>query len=165
MSENNASLDFLSDPPFQRRESIFERLGWVFMGLTLLAAALGLFGQGVLARAELSRNNFRLHYDRFVHYGDLIKLKIEVPPDAGDAGIVAVALPNSYLHSFRSDRIVPDPESSAHGDQTLFWFTNTYAGQSISILFYLEPEKLGRIQGKIIVNGEEEFVFDQFVYP
>ncbi|HYX38661.1 MAG TPA: hypothetical protein VE954_36620 [Oligoflexus sp.] len=165
MSEKKTTFDFLSDPPYQKREGLFERIGWVFMGLLVLAAALGLFGKGMLAHAELKEDTFHLYYDRFIHYGDLSTIRLEVPASTGEPGVVAVALSNSYLHNFRIEHIVPEPESSAHGDQTLFWFTTTHTGQPVSIQLRMEPEKVGRLEGKIFVNGEQGHVFHQFVYP
>jgi hypothetical protein len=165
MSEKNSTFDFLSDPSFQRREFIFERVGWALMAIIVLAAALGLFGKGVMAHAELKNDQFHLRYDRFIHYGDLATIKIEIPAPAGEPGIVAIALTNSYLHSFRIEQIIPEPESSAHGDQTLFWFTTTNTGQPIAIQLRMEPERVGRLEGKIFVNGEQGHAFHQFVYP
>lgn len=165
MSENKSSLDFLADPSFIRRENVFERIGWVFMGVVLMGAALGLFGKGFLSQAVLQKEQLRMEYDRYLHFGDLTSLEITIPPHKSDAGIVAIAFPNSYLHKFRIERIIPDPESSAHGNQTLFWFTTTNTGESVAIQFRLEPQEIGSMEGKIFVNGEEGYAFQQFVYP
>lgn len=165
MSEKTSSLEVLSNSLFQRREFIFERMGWLVMGLILLAAALGLFGKGMLSRAVLETEQFSLQYDRFLHYGNLTTLKIDVPANGGDVGVVAVAMPNSYLHQFRIEKIVPEPESTAHGNQTVFWFTATSADEPISILFRIEPEQVGKMEGQIFVNSEQGYAFKQFVYP
>lgn len=165
MSENNSSLDYLANSAFESREIIFDRIAWAFMTAILLAAALGLFGNGFLSQAVLQTEQLRLEYDRFLRFGVLTTLQIEIPPHRSDAGIVAVAFPNSYLHNFRSETIVPDPESSAHGDQTLFWFTATNTGETVTVQMRLEPQKIGSIEGKIFVNGAEAYTFQQFVYP
>ncbi len=165
MPENKLSFDFLADPSFQRREIIFERIGWVFMAILLAAAALGLFGNGVLSGRVLQNEQFRLEYERFLHFGDLTNLKIEIPPHRSEAGIVAVAFSNAYLHQFRIERIVPEPESAAHGGDTLFWFTATNTGEPVTIQIRLEAQKIGSLEGKISVNGDESYTFQQFVYP
>ncbi|WP_141733425.1 hypothetical protein [Oligoflexus tunisiensis] len=165
MSEIKTTLDTLSDPGFQKREFLFERVGWACMGIILLAASLGVFGKGVLSQAELRGKQFHLQYDRFLHRHDLTTLKLEIPPIHGEPGVIAVAFPNTYLHKFRIEHITPAPESSAHGDQTLFWFTATHTGEPTTILWSLEPQEMGRLEGRIFVNGAEGYAFRQFVYP
>lgn len=165
MSENKTSFDFLAGPAFLRAENIFERAGWVFMALVIVAAMLGLFGNGYLSDSVLKNEHFQMKYDRFLHFGDLTSLEIEVPPQKGGPGLVAIAFSNAYMHSFRIERIQPDPESSAHGDQILFWFTTTGPDETVKVQFRLEPQKIGSLEGKIFVNGEDGYVFRQFVYP
>lgn len=165
MSENDSGFDFLADPSFERREIIFERTGWLIMGMILVAAALGLFGNGLLSQTVLEKDQFRMVYDRFLHFGDLTSLTIEIPPHRSDAGVIAVAFSNSYLHNFRIEKIVPDPESTAHGEETLFWFTATNTGEPVTVQIRLEPQKVGSMEGKIFVNGEMGYTFQQFVYP
>lgn len=165
MSENKTSFDFLADPAFLRSEKIFERAGWVFMALVVVAAMLGLFGNGYLSETVLKTDQFQMKYDRFLHFGDLSRLEIEIPPQKGESGVVAIAFSNAYMHSFRVERIQPDPESSAHGDQILFWFTATGTGEPVKVQFHLEPQTIGTLEGKIFVNGEDGYVFRQFVYP
>jgi hypothetical protein len=165
MSENKTSLDFLADPPFLRREFLFERVGWVFMGLVVVAAILGLFGNGLLSEAVLKNEQFQMKYHRFLHFGNLTSLDIEIASQKSEEGIVAIAFSNAYLHSFRIETIQPAPESSAHGDQILFWFTATGASEPVNVQIRLEPQKIGILEGKIFVNGEDAYVFRQFVYP
>lgn len=165
MSENKTSFEYLADPSFRRKEFLFERSGWAFMGAILLAAALGLFGNGPLSQSELETEKFRMKYDRFLHFGDLTSLEIRIKPHSSDAGVVAIAFPNDYLHNFRIEKIIPDPESSAHGEQTLFWFATTNTGDPITVQFRLEPQEIGSMDGTIYVNGEKGNAFHQFVYP
>lgn len=165
MSENKTSFDCLAGPAFLKGEKIFERVGWVFMVLVIVAAMLGLFGKGYLSEAVLDREHFQMKYQRFLHFGDLTSLEIEIPPQRSETGVVAIAFSNTYMHNFRIERIQPDPESSAHGDQILFWFTATRTGEPVKIQFRLEPQKIGTLEGEIFVNGEDGYVFRQFVYP
>ena len=165
MSENKTSFDFLADPPFLKREILFERAGWVFMGLVVVAALLGLFGNGLLSEVVLKKDQFEMKYQRFLHFGKLTTLDIEVVPQTSETGVVAIAFSHGYLHNFRMETIQPAPESSAHGDQILFWFTATGASEPVKVQIRLEPQKIGMLEGKIFVNGEDGYVFRQFVYP
>lgn len=165
MSENKTSFDFLADPAFLRRENLFERVGWIFMGLLVVAAMLGLFGNGILSESILKKEQFQMKYDRFLHFGDLTTLEIEVASEKGEAGVVAIAFATDYMHKFRLEKIQPEPESSAHGDQILFWFTATGTKGPVKIQFRMEPQTIGTMEGKIFVNGEDGYVFRQFVYP
>lgn len=45
-------LEVPQDLGFQRRACTFERIGWVAMTLVLLAAIVGVWGEGPLAQAE-----------------------------------------------------------------------------------------------------------------
>jgi hypothetical protein len=165
MSESKSTFDFLAGPSFRRCEYLFERLGWALMGLILIGAAVGLFGKGWMSEASLQNDQFRMEYERFLHSNGHTTLRLEIPVDRQAEGVIAVAFPNSYLHRFRIERIVPEPESSAHGDQTVFWFTVLKSGQPVTLLFRLEPQEIGKLNGTIHLNGENGYAFHQFVYP
>ena len=60
-------MDIEQDLSFQHREWRRERIGWVVIGLILLAGLLGLFGHHPFARAtsQTAKGQLTVEYDRF----------------------------------------------------------------------------------------------------
>ena len=86
MALEHDSVNFLAldqDLDFQRRSWRLQRLGWSAMGVTVLAALLGLFGTGPLSSATVSSQDeaLTLQYNRFWRVQSPMTLRLSVTPD------------------------------------------------------------------------------------
>src|SRR5919106_6001727 len=77
MPEESLQID--QDLAYQQREWLVERVGWIVMLLLIVAAAAGIFGNGVLSRASVSDGKqLRIEYERFAHYLTPTSLKVHM---------------------------------------------------------------------------------------
>ena len=57
------ALELDEDPAFLRAQWRAERIGWLGIGLIILAALLALLGRGPLGQRTVTRGPLRVHYD------------------------------------------------------------------------------------------------------
>jgi hypothetical protein len=149
--------------PFQRREWRVQRFAWWLLGAFVLAAALGLFGNGVLSHAEVRSpdGSLAIGYERFLRSGRTMRLVVEV----SGTGALELHVNREYFENLKIDRITPEPESVAVGaDDVRLTFAAGPAGGR-TILFDAEPLHMGRYQAAFgLAPGTAAVQFRQLVY-
>jgi len=143
---------------FQKREWRAFRLFWVLMGLVVTAAALGLFGSGLLSDKTYTANGSRIDYNRFMRVAKNTEILIHVNQASRNA---SVSINNDYLRKVRIEQVVPEPTSVVIKDNKLVYTFSSV--QNGFITFYLSPQKMGAHQLQISVNGTQAS-FDQYIY-
>jgi hypothetical protein len=58
-------MEINADLEFQRRVWAAQRIGWIAIGAFVIAALVGVFGQGPLSSAAAGGNALRIEYERF----------------------------------------------------------------------------------------------------
>jgi hypothetical protein len=155
-------LELGQDLDYQRREWAFERAGWVVMALIVVAALLGLFGDGPLSRTTTGNEPLRLEYNRFVHRNAPERLRVSVAA-AGDE--VRLWVSRGYLEQVELREVSPRPDRvEPAGDRDEFVFRVARPGRPFTVIFRVEPEALGSVAGRVGV-GDDAVDFRQFVYP
>jgi hypothetical protein len=156
------------DLPFQRKQWQLERIAWVVMGaLIAYALAGGLGGGGVLSTAEaVSKDgSVRVHYEKFARQlaPHSVGITTRQMPDGRD---VLVHLSGHYLESMTVRSIVPEPRASRAADGGyLFAFERLPGVAEAKIELQVEPQKIGTVQGWLVVNNGERLAIKQFVFP
>jgi hypothetical protein len=149
--------------PFQRREWRVQRFAWWLLGAFVLAAALGLFGNGVLSHAEArsADGSLAIGYERFLRSGTAMRLVVQVTA----SGAVELHVNRTYFENLKIDRITPEPETVAVGtDDVRLTFAAGAPGGRI-ILFDAEPLHMGRYQAAFgLTPGTAAVHFRQLVY-
>jgi hypothetical protein len=147
-----------------RRGWVFERVGWVTIGATLVAAALGLFGNGWLSGAEATAGEgFTVQYRRFCRARTPLELTIEWQPPAQDA---ALWIARPYLDRFEIEEIRPAPLGASIGrDRVYYTFKTLEPGQSVAVRFTLKPAQAGSVIGHIGSDGGLAVEIRQLVFP
>lgn len=95
--EKSDIADLISEQPsFQVREWWIDRVGWVVMGLIVVAGLVGVWGGGLVGGARVSADDggMSVSYDRFVRNLGESTLIAEFPPGSAEEGSVS-------LHSTR----------------------------------------------------------------
>src|SRR5690554_759293 len=102
-------LDIGEDLAFQHRSWTIQRIGWCVMGLILIGAVLGLFGEGLLNKATTSSSDgrFELQFPRFWRSMHPMSLQLSVDPQFVEDGRLRISLDESYLNRMRIDAVVP----------------------------------------------------------
>ncbi len=148
---------------FQKKEWAVERIGWVGMGLILLLALLGLFGDGPLSRVRVNAGGAtELEYQRFMRDGSEDVLLVRTLP--GPDGKVVVELERAYLQRYKVNQVQPEPESVQVGNGVMRFVFRAYGSEPVTIIYHLTPLKVGSARTLLGVNGERITV-NQFVYP
>lgn len=160
------TLEIDDNLAWQRRVWAFERGGWVLLLLILVSAALGLFGDGVLASARVASayGGVTLEFPRYLRARSPEHLIASAAPAQRGADAVVLWLDAAYLENVTIERIVPEPTRVRAGaDRLTFEFASDGAGP-LRIAFEINVRSGGRLHGRIGA-GEESVEFSQLVYP
>ena len=108
--------DIHEDMPTQEREWRVQRAGWAFMAAIVVAALVGLLGNGPLNERTLTSANggLQVTYQRFRRLQTPGTLNLKVTPQPG-AGQVQVSLNDAYLDAVYVQSVTPEPASVAGG--------------------------------------------------
>jgi len=160
-------LELVEHYESQRRGWIADRIGWAAMAAVIVAALVGLFGNGFLGLGEAkdATGLLEVEYNRFGRNGADVALTVQVNETAATQGEIAVWLPNEYLDAVRIDDIRPTPDKSqARANGLLFTFLTE--GGNLEALFDLTGDKIGPVSGVVGLDGPQgAATFDQFFYP
>ncbi len=167
-SQRVGDLEIAQDLEYQKKAWIVQRVGWVLMALVVILALAGLFGPGPLSTTTVGdeRAPVRLQYERFVRSRDPTELTIHIGANAAQGSEARIWLDREYLHKVQIRHITPDPERVEAGpDRLMYVFRLIGPNQPTAILFNVEPQEIGQLQGKFGVDQGAALSFTQFVYP
>jgi hypothetical protein len=160
------SLEIEQDLAYQRWEWVFERVAWVALALAVLAALLGLLGGGgplSSATAETPDGSLTLRHERYPRNHAATVLKLAANPSR--EGELRLWFDRDYLDAFEVQTVTPPPDRVELGrDRVVFVFRSGGDGP-VRVTLHLEPQRLGRVAGRLGVDGGEALSFSQFVYP
>jgi hypothetical protein len=133
------------------------------MALIVLAALLGLFGNGPLSYATAEGGALHVEYDRFLRHQAPQQLRLRVETAEGDR--VRVWLSSDYLEHIQIEHIEPRPQRVEVGpDGQTFTFL-VADEEPAAIVLHFVPERVGRLTARVRLAGKEALTFHQFVYP
>jgi hypothetical protein len=149
---------------FQRREWTVQRYAWLVMWAILGAGIAGLFGRGPLARARIETSGWRVEYERFARNNTQTSLAITLPTaQSGDTATLWVD--RVYAEAMDIRRVTPEPLTvSVRPDRLVYRFLTGGAG-SVRLVFDLEPQEIGRMNGLLGSSGSGTVTFSQLIYP
>lgn len=168
LKDTKNGLEVEEDIAFERKEWKVERVAWVVMLLVVLAAAGGLFGNGLFSRTTKSTPDGQLEiaYQRFARSGGRTTIEVTVTPAVAQEGEVTVLLSRNYLSRFQIRQVTPEPDSTESvGESLAFTFQVGDDSAPHEVEFNLEPEAVGRSRGTVAVAKRPPLPFSQFVYP
>lgn len=139
---------------------VAQRFGLTFIYLLIIAAAVGLFGDGLASKKTQTAQQITVESERFYRFQAPMELKITATNTSSNDLIVA--FPNDYLKNFEVKSIVPEPsENRFTNDQVQYVFDATGAAD---IAFFLIPHSRGTISGSLNVN-DQSFQLSHFIFP
>ena len=160
-------LQISDDLEQQRRDWMFERIGWILLAAALFAALAGLFGPGIFGTAHASAADGRLsvEYLRFVRARSPQELRVIVQPqNSGDARF-RVWIDSAYVDALSLERVTPRPDTvHAGAERITFEFAWDEAPGQVPITFEIEPREAGRLRARIGIDNAVAEI-RQFVYP
>lgn len=154
------------DPEFQRRTWRFERIGWAFLALAVLATALGLFGEGPFSRAVETSADGRLSvdYPRFLRRQSPESLRIRFTADAG-GGSTSLWIDRRWLDEVTVDSVTPEPERiELWPDRLVYRFARGGPAGTHLVHVRFEVDAPGTTRGEFGTAGARVTV-SHLVYP
>lgn len=156
--------------PEYRGHSLIERIAFALLVLFVIAALLGLFGDGPLSESVASSadGQVRVEYQRFGRRVTPQSLEITVPVPRGTTA-VELAINDDYLRAVQITEIFPEPMDVNHQRPAgKLRFSTDDSGQSMTVRLHLRPQHAGLLDARLTVGppGKPAAVhFKQLVYP
>ena len=161
-------LQLDEDLRFQRRNWRIERIAWAVLASIIVAAALGLFGNGPVGSRKVTTadGTLSLEYQRFWRLQSPMTLNVEVRPATAESTRATIYLTRSYIDAMDISRITPQPERvEAQAVELAYVFALAEPGLPFTATFRVEPARPWTISGTVRTEGGGESTFTHFIYP
>jgi hypothetical protein len=162
------------DPRFGHIEHAVQRVGWVVIGLLIIAALLGLFGGGILSDATVRQSGpgyqLELEYPRLGRIESNLQMTLRVTAPEQQAEQLTVVLSGDLRSKTSIQTISPQPESEAVlGDSIVYtWSVESWQRPQV-IAFEYEARDWRQVDGRLEVSAGDQalgvLTFDQFLFP
>jgi hypothetical protein len=153
------------DLDFQRRWWRFERVVWTLFVVVILCDIAGVFGRGPLAGAHIKNSVLDVSYDRIQRYSTPSIVKVRLDPAAASDGKYHLSVSESLIDDLGTERVIPEPESTAMGGGGLTYTFAAVPGSPGIAQFALEPTKPGVFHFTLQVPGTPAIHARIFVMP
>jgi hypothetical protein len=154
--------EYQAEETFHRREWRVQRIGWALLGGLIIAALLGLLGNGPLSRQTLVLGDSTVEIDRFMRREARSEWIIRTPRSPAESNY-QVRLSADLLRHIRIASIVPEPrEQKLETDAIVFTFDA--AGLGPEIVFHIEAFEFGATRGEIQI-GNAAMPVKLWIYP
>jgi hypothetical protein len=158
--EIKSSLEIEEHVDMHKRGFPIQGIGIFLIMLIVVAAALGVFGDGMLSAGVLSSRSATVKFEKY--YRHEARMEFNIMTFDQQRSVNVVSFPGQYLKDVEIQAINPSPmRSSFNKGRTEFQFEGT---GNTRITFMLIPRKVGSISGTIQVN-DDSFGIDHFIYP
>jgi hypothetical protein len=161
-------LHLSADLAYQQRTWRVQRVSWVILLGVLAAAALGVFGSGVLSTTtEGSKaDELWIEYDRFVRRQAPSALILHLDRKQSTGEQVHVVLRGGYPRSMQVESVLPQPSGGGlTADGAFLKFdVNGHTGP-LQIVFHFKLTALGPVRGEVGVQGGPTVKITHWVYP
>ncbi|MEW6443740.1 MAG: hypothetical protein AB1640_22590 [bacterium] len=161
-------LQVHQDLVHQRREWIFERIGWLLMGLLILGGLAGLSGPGPLSHATTGDpgSSVWAEYNRFERKQAPAILKVHVATGVASGDTVRLWIDRKFIEKIEIRHMDPEPRAVLAGtDRMTFVIGVTDAGSETLVTCHFEPNEHGPLPARLGLEGARELRFSQFIYP
>jgi hypothetical protein len=162
-----ASLERDQHEDVLRREWRFERIGWGFVGLLLVAGLVGAFGGGIVASTSIRSANgaVTVEYDRVVRHGASHEIRLRLAPSRTPDTLTVVSVAEAYLAGMEVMRVTPEPlRVRASPGRVEYQLLRLEPDRPMTVVFALDGGTTGTARATLGV-GSDTLVFRQFVVP
>jgi hypothetical protein len=163
------SLQIEDDMKFHKREWFVQRVGRLIMFACVIAAALGLFGSGMLAKTSVRDGILKVDYQRFCRVQRMASYEIYISETRNLAGKAQrkLWLPNDFIKEVQIEHVEPEP-STVQADSLghTYIFETAGAGEGISVFFQFRHKRPG--MHTILMRADDkaaQVILKQWVYP
>jgi hypothetical protein len=155
-------MELTQNLAFHRREWRFQRIGTRALGLFVLAALAGLFGDGPVSRASATSpdRSVDVRYERFVRRGARSEIRISVSPR-----ITLLSIDSQYLEGLTIEEVVPANAQTEHTTERLTIHLPPRRAEGLStVVLGVKPSRAGVLHGRIGSDNGPVVEFWQLSY-
>lgn len=147
------------DYKYQRIGWPIQRIFWVLVTGVLVFGLLGGFGDhDFMSKKTASLPGTQVEYERFLRIEKSFEMKLFLDDSVRN---FSIGLNNDYLDNVKITQVIPEARDVfARGNSIVYQFGTMHGG---SIVFYLDPMKMGSQKLELEVNGQKAFL-SQYVY-
>jgi hypothetical protein len=163
-----SGVDLNQDMDYQRREWRAERIAWVFFTLVIVAALLGLLGQGPLSKARAGDPDagLELIWERIDRNHAPTQMTLMLSPAVIQNGTARVSFTREYIDRIEIDEVVPEPQSvETTPDGVTYAFEAEDASQPVAVEVDFQYARPGMARGEVSVEGGPTLPISSFVWP
>lgn len=154
---------------FQRRQWMVQRVGWIAMGMVILAALAGLMGSGPLSKASAGGpdDDLQVTYQRFDRRHAPTEVQMKVAGGAHQEGEVRIWVDQAFLDRVELEQIIPEPEEvlSEPGREIYVFRAGSDSSQQVDVTYQLQQDAFGIHTARVGIVDGPELTFWQVVYP
>jgi hypothetical protein len=155
----------LDDLTHERAIWKVQHFAWAVFALILIAALLGLFGDGLVSHAKAGKSGLSIEYERFGRYQAPSSLKLRLSAGGGNT-LPAVWFAREFVDQIEMGEIYPLPERvKVSSDRLIYIFNVAQTNNDVAITFRFKPDGYGKTRGRLGLVDGPELTFSQFIYP
>ncbi|GAA5166467.1 hypothetical protein [Ornithinimicrobium tianjinense] len=167
MSDDQArALEIGGHPTHVQREHRLANVGWVVLGLFVLAGLVGFLGAGPWSNRTTGAEGdvVRVEHQRVSHYEAEDVLTIHVAEEAIDGDTLDLELTGDWLRGTDLSAVFPEPDAQrvVPGGAVLEFAVERPG--DVAIVLSFRPQKLGDLELTAAAGGSTVTV-DQFILP
>jgi hypothetical protein len=167
--DRNPRFEVPEDLVFQRRAWRTQATAWVVAIGIGVAAAVGLFGNGLLSEAEVTSGDglLTVRHQLFGRHGANDAIEVDVAPVAASTGQVVLLVDRSWLAGLDLQWVLPEPqEVASSGDRLRYVFGVGDRAATTTIVFEARYGEVGLREGHVVLEASgSTAAVRQFVYP
>ncbi len=167
--DREGDLEIAQDLDFQRRQWVAQRIGWVMMGLVVLAALAGLMGAGPLSKSSVGDLNdgLKVMFLRFDRRHAPSEVRMVIAGDAIREGEVRMWISREFLNRIELEQVIPEPEEvRSEPDREVYVFqAGGDPSQPIEVTFQFQQDAFGVHTADVGLVDGPALTFWQLVYP
>lgn len=167
MSAAESVLGINSPPRFRQHERRFLRAGRWLLWLTIVLAALGLFGEGLLSHADTSNADASLHlrYERFLRRGLETRLNLQLRSPLDPRQPFTLWIDRASFDRMQSLRITPHPLAmSLTEDRVFLELEEPASDDARHVAIDFQAEESGPATLSLGLKGDAGVTVTQFIF-
>ncbi len=133
-----------------------QRLIWIALGVILLFAVLGAFGNGRLSSATATSpsGDCQIEFQRVIRNHSPIELHVRARSNDGE--LLLLNIPRAFLTRCRMTQTTPEPwRSVAFADHVQLAFAVSRSQTESEVVLRLDAQAMGRIEGDFWIGPNE----------
>lgn len=162
------SVRDIDDIGFQRKEWTVQRVGWVLVGLLLLAALAGVFGAGPLSETTTSAEDgtVEVEYERFIRHVGTTTMTVTLGPGTVENGKAQLYISRDLATGWRLEDVSPAPSTESSTAEWLIYEFDVLGDTPPKVKFLYRGDGFGHHDGDLHAGpGTDPVRLWQWIYP